>query len=62
MSFFLDRAGCLVLCGLSLVAASSGYLLIIVVASLVEHELSGSQGSGVAHRLSCSAVCGIFSN
>ena len=38
--FFLDRSGCLLLCGLSLVAASRGHLLIVAAASLVvAHEL-----------------------
>lgn len=34
-----DRSGCLLLRGLSLVAASRGHLLIVAAASLVAHEL-----------------------
>ena len=38
--FFLDRSGCLLLCGLSLVAASRGHFLIVAAASLVvAHKL-----------------------
>ena len=46
------------MCGLSLVAASG---LLIGVASLVaEHGLGAQASVVVAHRLSCSAACGIF--
>ena len=55
------------MCGLSLVAVNIGYSLAVVhglpiaaASSVAKHGLQACGLNSVVHRLSCSAVCGIF--